>query len=191
MKHSSNRVDVNCRRRIGELAALGAAVALMAGCASSGSGARRHAHHGGHDAGHVAANFSSGEIDSAAAESSESAAASMAERWGVELLGVRRTAADYALHFRYRVLDPEKAAPILQRKQSRNPHLIVEKSGAILRVPFSEKVGTMRQSVRTVNQIKTGRTYYALFANPGRHVEAGDLVTVVIGDFEAPHIVVE
>jgi hypothetical protein len=35
------------------------------------------------------------------------------------------------------------------------------------------------------------RTYFALFANPGRQIEAGDKVTVVIGDFRAEDLIVE
>ena len=111
--------------------------------------------------------------------------------WGIRLLGIRPTAAGYALDFRYEVLDPEKATPILQRKYSRNPHVIVEKSGAVLRVPFSPKVGSMRQSVRTANQIKPGKRYFMLFANPARHVQSGDQVTIVIGNFRAEHVVVQ
>lgn len=113
------------------------------------------------------------------------------EEWGIRLLGIRPSAAGYVLDFRYQVLDPEKATPILQRKYSRNPHVIVEKSGAILRVPFSPKVGSMRQSVRTANQIKPGKRYFMLFANPGKHVESGDQVTLVIGEFRAEHVVVQ
>lgn len=109
-------------------------------------------------------------------------------QWGIRLLGVRRVAAGYGLDLRFRVVDPGRAAPLLQRKVTRRPQLLVEKSGAVLEVPWSEKVGTMRQSVRTANQVKAGRHYFVLFANPGRHVEPGDQVTVVIGAFRAEHV---
>jgi len=125
------------------------------------------------------------------AEASDSARAELEKQWGIKLLGIRRTAAGYGLDFRYEVVDAEKATPILQRKFSRDTHLVVEKSGARLGVPFSEKVGSMRTSVRTANQIKEGRRYFVLFANPARHVEAGDKVTVVIGKFRVEHLVVQ
>jgi hypothetical protein len=111
--------------------------------------------------------------------------------WGIKFLSMRLTAAGYAIDLRYEVLDPEKAAPLLVRGPSVDPHVIVEKSGAKLRVPFSEKVGTMRTSVRTPAQIKANRHYFALFANPGRHVKAGDKVTLVIGQLRAEHLAVQ
>jgi len=129
---------------------------------------------------------SAGDSGKATGEVSE-----LEENWGIRLIGIRPSAAGYVLDFRYEVLDPERATPILQRKYSRNPHLIVEKSGAVLRVPFSPKVGSMRQSVRTANQIKPGKRYFMLFANPGKHVESGDQVTIVIGEFRAEHVVVQ
>jgi hypothetical protein len=126
--------------------------------------------------------------DEATAE--EAPLSELEREWGIRLLGIRRVAGGYGLDFRYQVLDPVKAAPILQRKQSRDPHLVVEKSGATLRVPFSHKVGTMRQSVRVESQIKKGNRYFVLFANPSRHVEPGDQVTIVIGGFRAEHVTV-
>ena len=111
------------------------------------------------------------------------------DQWGIELLGVRWSAAGYMLDFRYRVVDPEKAAPILLR--SVQPYIVVEKSGVKLAVPFSEKVGSLRQSVRTANQVKKNRIYFSMFANPGRHVKVGDKVTVVIGEFNVKHLAVQ
>lgn len=106
--------------------------------------------------------------------------------WGIRIIGVRRTAADYMLDFRYRVLDAEKAAYLMDRKIK--PQLIVEKNGRKLEVPVSSKIGPLRQSPKFV---KANRNYFMFFANPGRSVRAGDRVTVVIGDFEAEHLVVE
>jgi hypothetical protein len=154
------------------LASAAAAALLLAGCAwLSGDGAPA---------------ASSGGREVASGEQSQ-----LEDEWGIRLLGIRPSAAGYVLDLRYEVLDPEKATPILQRKYSRNPHVIVEKSGAVLRVPFSAKVGSLRQSVRTANQIKPGKRYFVVFANPGKHVESGDQVTIVIGKFRAEHVVVQ
>jgi hypothetical protein len=163
------------RRNTAALAAAAGAVALLVvGCTSLS----------GDDDGSAPA--------SARGSGSASEKLSKLEReWGVKLLGIRPTAAGYALDLRYEVLDPEKATPILQRKYSRNPHVVVEKSGAVLRVPFSAKVGSLRQSVRTANQIKPGKRYFMVFANPGKHVQSGDQVTIVIGKFRAEHVVVQ
>jgi len=111
--------------------------------------------------------------------------------WGVKLLGLRLTAAGYGLDFRYKVLDPEKAAPLLNRSFHLTPFVLVEKSGAKLGVPFTEKAGSLRSSVTASSQIRKGRNYSALFANPGHHVRPGDEVTVVIGQFRAENIAVQ
>jgi len=108
------------------------------------------------------------------------------EQWGVEIQGVRLTAADYMLDFRYRVLDADKAAPILDRRIK--PHVIVERTGAKLQVPISSKLGPLRQ---TQTHPQDARNYYAFFANPGRHVQRGDLLTVVVGDFTVEHLAVQ
>ena len=108
------------------------------------------------------------------------------ELWGVEIQAVRLTAAEYMLDFRYRVLDADKAAPILDRHIK--PHVIVERSGVKLQVPISSKLGPLRQ---TQTHPQDARNYYAFFANPARHVKRGDLITIVVGDFMAEHIAVE
>lgn len=109
----------------------------------------------------------------------------MLERWGVRVLGVRTTADGYMLDFRYRVVDAEKAAPLLDRRIK--AQLVVEKSDARMTVPVSSKVGALRQTTRSV---KAERNYFVMFANPARHVQPGDRVQVVIGDFSSGSLVV-
>lgn len=111
------------------------------------------------------------------------------KEWGIKLYGIRWTSSGYMLHLRFRVLDPEKAFPLLRRHVDR--YVIVEKSGAVLQVPFTAKLGSLRASVRTANMVKESRTYGSLFANPGRHVKPGDKVTLVIGNFMAEHLTVQ
>ena len=111
--------------------------------------------------------------------------------WGIKLLGIRLTAGGYALDFRYKVLDPRKAAPLVQRRFSPVPYVIVERTGAKLGVPFTEKAGSLRSSVTTAEQIRRGRNYTALFANPGKHARAGDRVTVAFGGFRAERLIVQ
>ncbi len=110
--------------------------------------------------------------------------------WGIKLLRINRTAAGYMLQFKYKILDPQKARGMVQRKLSPDPYVVVAKSGAKLMVPFSAKLGSLRSSVRTANQIKKGRNYFTLFANPGRHVDVGDKVTIVMGDFKLENVTV-
>jgi hypothetical protein len=111
------------------------------------------------------------------------------ERWGVEPLGVRLSAAGYMLDFRLRVLHREKAAPLLIRRS--DCYLIAEESGDTLQVARSPKIGALRATVRTESMVKQDRIYATLFANPGRLVKAGDTVTVVMGDYRAEHVVVQ
>ena len=110
---------------------------------------------------------------------------SIAERWGVEVEGIRLSAASYMLDFRYTVIDAEKARPLFKRQTK--PVLIDEASGERFIVPAPPKTGPLRNS----NMPKAGRTYGMLFANPGKFIKPGNRVTVVIGDFRAGGIVVE
>ncbi len=106
--------------------------------------------------------------------------------WGVEFCGIRLSAADYMLDFRYRVIDPNKASPILNRQVK--AYLIDEQSGSKLIVPTPPKVGSLRQKSY---EPTAGKIYFVMFSNPGRLVKRGSKVTVVIDDFRAEHLVVE
>lgn len=108
------------------------------------------------------------------------------ENWGVQIDGIRLSAADYMLDFRYRVIDPDKASPILNRHVK--AYLIDEQSGAKLIVPTPPKVGSMRQ--KSYEPI-AGKIYFVMFSNPGRLVKRGIKVSVVIGDFKVENLVVE
>lgn len=110
----------------------------------------------------------------------------LAERFGVRLIGLRRTAADNMLDFRYQLVDVSKAATLLDRKS--DAYLIVEKNGGRLFVPDPPKIGALRQTPRNP---RPNSNLFVMFGNPGRTVQAGDRVTVVIGDFRAEHVVVQ
>ncbi|RMH14197.1 MAG: hypothetical protein D6698_13045 [Gammaproteobacteria bacterium] len=106
-------------------------------------------------------------------------------QWGVEVLYVRRTAAGYMLEFRYRVLDPKKAKPLIVRKTK--PVMTHHESGAKLVVPAPETTGPMRN---TFNQV-AGQTYWMFFSNPAKLVKPGDHVDIRIGKFEVKGLVVQ
>ena len=95
----------------------------------------------------------------------------MKRQWGIEILFVRQTSAGYMLEFRYKVLDPEKAAPLFDRQTK--PLLTHAKSGAKLIVPTPAKTGALRNS----NPPLADHDYWMFFANPGKLVEPGDLIT--------------
>jgi hypothetical protein len=116
---------------------------------------------------------------------SPTVAESLRERWGIEIVAIRESAAGYMLDFRYKVLDPAKAAPLFERKN--NPYLIDEVTGAKFLVPNPPKTGPLR----TTYPPKAGRTYFMFFANPGKYIKPGSRVTVVVGDFRADGLVVQ
>ncbi|MFZ5998472.1 MAG: hypothetical protein ACOYW7_13460 [Nitrospirota bacterium] len=107
------------------------------------------------------------------------------EKWGVKVLGLRQSANGYMLDFRYRVLDPEKAAPLFDRKVK--PLLIDQATGAKFAVPEPPKVGALRNTRKPV----ANKNYFVIFANPAQYVKKGNKVTVVIGDFRVENLVVE
>lgn len=107
-------------------------------------------------------------------------------KWGVNVESIRLSSAGYMLDFRYRILDPEKAAPLLSRKVK--PYLVDQESGSKLIVPVPPKVGSLRQKSY---QPIPDKIYFVLFSNPGRLVKPGNKVTVVIGDFRAEDLIVE
>ena len=111
----------------------------------------------------------------------------LAERWGVEVIGISRTAGGFMLDFRFRVLDVKKALPLFDHRIQ--PYVTAEKSGINLPVPVGAKTGAMRPTNRGQN-IKADKTYYMIFANPDTHLEVGDKVSVVIGDFRVEHLTV-
>ena len=113
------------------------------------------------------------------------ATAAVEERWGIRIEGLRRTSGGFMLDFRYRVTDAGKAAPLFSRRA--HPYLIDQGSGAHFQVPNPPKTGPMRTS----GQFEEGRVYWMFFANPGRFIQPGNRVTVVIGDFRAEDLTVE
>lgn len=108
-------------------------------------------------------------------------------RLGICMEGLRLSASGYILDFRYRVVDPAKAAPLLDRKI--RPYLLDVASGAQLGVPDTAKLGQLRTTGR--NKVLTDQDYFILFANPGRFVKAGNKMTLVMGDLRIENLSVE
>jgi hypothetical protein len=105
--------------------------------------------------------------------------------WGIKVESTRLSAGGYMVDFRYRVLDVNKAAPILDRRVK--PYLVDQASGAVFVVPNPPKVGQLRSG----KNIKEGKIYFIFFANPGRYVKSGNKVAVVIGDCKITDVVVQ
>ncbi len=96
---------------------------------------------------------------------------------GIRIESLRLTAADYMLDLRFRVTDPDRAAPFFSRKTEFE--LVDLASGARLAVPDTPKLGKLRQVAR---KGMNDRSYFVLFANPGRYLKAGSQVMLVAGE---------
>jgi hypothetical protein len=105
--------------------------------------------------------------------------------WGVSELRVKVAESGELIRFNYRVLDPEKAAALNDKKAK--PELDDAQAGVKLSVPQMDKIGDLRQS----STPKLGMTYWMAFANPTLVVKRGHRVDVVIGSFRANNLVVE
>jgi len=134
------------------------------------------------------AGYSSGPEDmTPVAEPDREPARGAEVKLGIRMEGLRLSAAGYILDFRYRVVDPEKAAALLDRKI--RPYLLDEASGAQLGVPDTAKLGQLRTTGR--NKVTADQDYFILFANPGRFVQSGNRMTLVMGDMRIENLTVE
>jgi hypothetical protein len=108
--------------------------------------------------------------------------------FGIKVEALRLSAAGSMLDFRYRVLDATKAAPLLDGRMQ--PYLLDEARGAKLGVPESPVLGRIRQTSRN-NKILTDRTYFIMFGNPGKALQSGDKVTLLLGALKITDLTVQ
>lgn len=116
------------------------------------------------------------------------AAAELEASYGIRVDGLRLSAAGSMLDFRYRVTDPEKAAPILNGKIQ--PFLLDATHQAKLGVPDTPVLGRLRQTSRN-NAISTNRTYFIMFGNPGKALQSGDKVTLLLNQTRVTELTVQ
>jgi len=105
--------------------------------------------------------------------------------WGIEIIGIRVTSSHSMLSFRYRIVDPVKARPIMDQKSK--AYVIDEATGVRLAVPAMENIGELRQS----GTPEPDRNYFIIFGNPGGLVKAGSRVSVVIGEMHVNGMIAE
>ncbi len=105
--------------------------------------------------------------------------------WGLDTLSVKAVESGALIRFSYRVLDPEKAKLLNDKKTE--AFLEAPTRNVRLSIPSLEKVGQLRQG--TTEQ--SGKAYWMAFSNPRRTVKPGDNVNIVIGTFHANGLVVE
>lgn len=112
--------------------------------------------------------------------------ADLAAKWGIQVASLRMTAGDRLVDFRYKVLDPDKAAVLGQRESK--AYLIDQATQTKLRVPSSPKVGALRARA---DKPTAGTIYTVLFGNAAKVVHSGSRVTIEIGEFRAADLKVE
>ena len=103
----------------------------------------------------------------------------MAARYGIDVDLLAVTAAGGLVELRYRVVDPDKAAPLVHDPDL-SPALIEEATGKTL------VMSTPPHHHGT--ELELGGTYFFLMANAGSALEKGDDVTLVIGDARQEHL---
>jgi hypothetical protein len=116
------------------------------------------------------------------------AQASPESAYGIHIEALRLSAAGAMLDFRYRVIDPVKAVPVLDGRVQ--PYLFDSLRGAKLAVPDTPVLGRMRQTSRN-HKISTKHTYFIIFANPGKAVKSGDRVTLLLGQIKVADVTVQ
>lgn len=110
----------------------------------------------------------------------------VAERWGVEILSLRLTAAGNMIDLRYRIVDPDKAVFLVDR--TIKAYLLDQESGRAVGVPNTAKVGPLRQTTK-YGKPPADRVFFMLFANPGRVIEPGSKMTLAVGDLRVENLV--
>ncbi|WP_157979312.1 hypothetical protein [Rhodoferax ferrireducens] len=113
-------------------------------------------------------------------------AASAEDKLGIQVTALRLSAGGFMLDLRYRILDPEKAALILDR---RVVAYLLDSAGARLGVASSPKIGPLRSSKR--GAIHLDRDYAMVFGNPGHYLQRGSQITLVIGKQKVENLIIE
>lgn len=113
-------------------------------------------------------------------------AAALESVWGIEAVGLRRSVGGRMLDFRYKVVDPVKAA--IMAYQEDVSYLVDSSTGARLDLLPTAKLGALRESL---SDPLLGREYSIVFPNPQGRFKPGSQVTLVIGDFRAENLTVQ
>jgi hypothetical protein len=109
------------------------------------------------------------------------AADDLAQRSGVRITRVAVTGDGGLVDLRFEVLDADRAGSLHDRATP--PAVVDEASGLVLRNLLMDHSHS--------RPFQPGVTYYLIFENPGNWVHAGSRVTVLLGDAQVEHVVVQ
>ena len=113
-------------------------------------------------------------------------AVELAERLGIEITALQVAAGGLRLNLRYRVLDELLASQLITNTFYQA--YILDDKGQRFSRPYTPPSLSLR--AESGQPLRSGRTYTYFFPNPGQTVQAGDRVTLVIGDVQARNLVV-
>jgi hypothetical protein len=129
---------------------------------------------------------------SVAVPSNSVAASTISElenKFGIQIISTKLSGNNYLVDVRYRVIDGEKARPILDKAVK--PALIHALSGDRFYVPTQPIVGSLRQTVGKSRIIVADKVYFLLFANPNQKLKVGDQVSLAIGEFSKSNLAIQ
>lgn len=109
----------------------------------------------------------------------------LARIWGIDSLSVKSVESGEIIRFTYRVLDPEKAKALKDKKNV--PSLIDPGAGVKLPASLRTKAGELGQN----DAPQVGRVCGMTFSNAGQYVRPGHRVSVIVGQFRADGLVVQ
>jgi hypothetical protein len=167
------------------------AVPILTGFLLAGCGARVPASTGSAGAvGESGPTAATGQAPAAAASRTpeeQAADRALEQRFGVKAVSIHPVAGGNLVYFRYKVLDADRAAPVLGLKGA--PVLKDHATGVALQVPSDTKIGALRSSPKTPPM--NGKEYFVLFSNPQLAVKPGSAVDVAMGDCVFQGLVVD
>jgi hypothetical protein len=105
----------------------------------------------------------------------------LAARTGVKIKWVAVTGGGGLLDLRYQVVDAELANAL--HDPANPPALVDESTGLVIRSLLMDHAHS--------GAFKTGVTYPLVFEDPGNWVHTGSKVTVLLGDAEVDHVIVQ
>ena len=97
------------------------------------------------------------------------------KRLGIRINAIRIIAAGHIVDMRYKIVDRQKAALIMNPKVK--IYLVHQETGKVLTVPNPPKIGRLRQIPKTIDMSKQ---YFVLFGNTGKLLKPGDKVDLVV-----------
>jgi hypothetical protein len=107
------------------------------------------------------------------------------ETLGIEIIALQVAVGGDRINFRYRVLDPTRAAQLFHPLHKA---FLRDSSGRNLARPNTPVAASLRAD--SGQPLRAGRVYTYFFPNPGQAVKSGDTVTLVIGGIRAEGLVV-